>query len=599
MSYTKQNWKTGDTITAEKLNYIENGIEAAAESGGDVSPEAISTAVNDWLDDHPEATTTVADGSITNAKLAVDVSDRLSGLDGLVEEYELELGNITIATNGWTYANSNKRVRTKQGTTIHLSAGSTISLASGYRMYIGWKKSDNSYGLQGWVTDEFMCPVDADYILLMTNSPEVVVSDIDAFRDALTITESSALKFTAVEETVKTGTSIEYWSKFLPGLGLNTTTSKYTESGNTRLNIASPIAFTEQMYLYTLDDIYAAYQTRNNDDTINSDSGWKQGVIPLPVNTPFTVSLKKGSAGTDRLTPEDVIEKTAFFKLDLKNPLVIQGFKNQLNNVVHTSNIRGVAHRGYNDIAPENTMPAFRMAHKFGFKWLETDIRKTSDGEFVLLHDASINATARNADGSAISETVNISSITYEQALEYDFGIAKSAEYAGTTIPKLSELLSFCKGVGMNAYLELKEAFSQVDVNKIVEIVAKYNMQDRVIYMSSDATIMGYISQAYPKASLIYLPTALPSTSDAVTFIESIKNDVNEVGVALNRTWSSSSLIEALNKKNVPVDFYTIDSYVYVGTLPDSVRGFITNRLFWLEKSQLDIIDGETGAPLI
>ena len=27
MSYEKQTWTTGDTITAEKLNHMENGIE--------------------------------------------------------------------------------------------------------------------------------------------------------------------------------------------------------------------------------------------------------------------------------------------------------------------------------------------------------------------------------------------------------------------------------------------------------------------------------------------------------------------------------------------------------------------------------------------
>ena len=37
------------------------------------SPEAIEQAVTDWLDDHPEATTTVEDGSITEEKLAADV----------------------------------------------------------------------------------------------------------------------------------------------------------------------------------------------------------------------------------------------------------------------------------------------------------------------------------------------------------------------------------------------------------------------------------------------------------------------------------------------------------------------------------------------
>ena len=33
MSYTKTNWQTGDVITAEKLNKIENGVEAASNGG--------------------------------------------------------------------------------------------------------------------------------------------------------------------------------------------------------------------------------------------------------------------------------------------------------------------------------------------------------------------------------------------------------------------------------------------------------------------------------------------------------------------------------------------------------------------------------------
>lgn len=33
MSYTKQNWKTKDVITADKLNHMEDGIEDANVSG--------------------------------------------------------------------------------------------------------------------------------------------------------------------------------------------------------------------------------------------------------------------------------------------------------------------------------------------------------------------------------------------------------------------------------------------------------------------------------------------------------------------------------------------------------------------------------------
>lgn len=41
MSYEKQTWTTGDTITAEKLNHIEEGIESA-DNGGSISEPIIT-----------------------------------------------------------------------------------------------------------------------------------------------------------------------------------------------------------------------------------------------------------------------------------------------------------------------------------------------------------------------------------------------------------------------------------------------------------------------------------------------------------------------------------------------------------------------------
>ena len=53
--------------------------------GGSADPAVIEQAVTDWLDDHPEATTTVQDGSITEAKLAADVLAELGEIDTLKE----------------------------------------------------------------------------------------------------------------------------------------------------------------------------------------------------------------------------------------------------------------------------------------------------------------------------------------------------------------------------------------------------------------------------------------------------------------------------------------------------------------------------------
>ena len=49
-------------------------------------PEEIEQAVSDWLDDHPEATTTVQDGSITKAKLNNELQDAVDEISSLSTE---------------------------------------------------------------------------------------------------------------------------------------------------------------------------------------------------------------------------------------------------------------------------------------------------------------------------------------------------------------------------------------------------------------------------------------------------------------------------------------------------------------------------------
>lgn len=62
----------GRRYTGELLSRVEVLLDIlnATLADGGVSPETIEAAVTEWLDNHPEATTTVADNSITEIKLA-------------------------------------------------------------------------------------------------------------------------------------------------------------------------------------------------------------------------------------------------------------------------------------------------------------------------------------------------------------------------------------------------------------------------------------------------------------------------------------------------------------------------------------------------
>lgn len=190
--------------------------------------------------------------------------------------------------------------------------------------------------------------------------------------------------------------------------------------------------------------------------------------------------------------------------------------------------VRAINHRGYNTVAPENTLPAYRLSKRMGFKYVETDICFTSDGVAVLLHDGTINRTARNADGTTISGTVSISDITYEEALEYDFGIWKNTAYAGTKIPTFEEFISLCRSLGLHPYIELKSSGStQALIEGLYPVVKKYGMKNHVTWASFSSTLLEYIKAIDSSANLMLICNEINSTViSAATALKSGNNDV-------------------------------------------------------------------------
>ena len=193
-------------------------------------------------------------------------------------------------------------------------------------------------------------------------------------------------------------------------------------------------------------------------------------------------------------------------------------------NLYRNDIIKSINHRGANEIAPENTMIAFMLSVYLGFRYIEMDIHFTSDGVPVVIHDPTINRTARNADGTELDSTINIRDITLEQALTYDFGIWKGQAYAGTKIPTLEEFLTFCRSVGVHPYLELK-AGTEEQIHQIVDMVVAHGLRGNVTYIGF--SLLDYVKNYDDEARLGYICSDI--TDSVVQTCLGLRTGKNEV----------------------------------------------------------------------
>ncbi|MCL1892039.1 MAG: hypothetical protein FWF97_01950 [Alphaproteobacteria bacterium] len=101
------------------------------------------------------------------------------------------------------------------------------------------------------------------------------------------------------------------------------------------------------------------------------------------------------------------------------------------------------AHRGASADAPENTMAAFRLAKEYGANGIELDVHLSADGHLVIIHDYTLNRTARMPDGKKLKSETPVNDLTLAQLRKYDVGISFSNKYAGEKIPTLREVMDF------------------------------------------------------------------------------------------------------------------------------------------------------------
>ncbi len=130
-----------------------------------------------------------------------------------------------------------------------------------------------------------------------------------------------------------------------------------------------------------------------------------------------------------------------------------------------------MAHRGYSDAAPENTLPAFEKAIDAGFTAAELDVQMTKDGTIVVLHDSNLKRTT--------GVDKNIWDVTWEEISDLDNGSFFSADYKDTRIPTLEEVLHLCKDK-LFLNIEIKRTgHDDGIVEKVVDLILENEFENQ------------------------------------------------------------------------------------------------------------------------
>ena len=202
--------------------------------------------------------------------------------------------------------------------------------------------------------------------------------------------------------------------------------------------------------------------------------------------------------------------------------------------------VEALTHRGYKT-APELTRPAYWMARLNGFHYSGADIRVTKDGIPVLYHDPNLVRTARTANGGTVSSNIRIENLTYAEAMKYDYGLYKSSAWKGTQLTTLDQYIKLCKQLGLVTNLHLKPNYSNLNkanLQKIVNIVNKYDMRENVYYASEEKSYLTIIKSLDKDANFDFLLLKewnWEGENSIVAYLETLKSPKNRVEIALSK----------------------------------------------------------------
>lgn len=206
------------------------------------------------------------------------------------------------------------------------------------------------------------------------------------------------------------------------------------------------------------------------------------------------------------------------------------------------SDVRMMAHRGYSDKYPENTALAFAEAAKHGAEGVETDLRITKDGVYVLSH----NATAVFSDGTELS----VADSTYAELTARPLKNKKTKDEV--FLCSYAQFLDVMKEYGLEFYIEFKVPCTRELVKDVFSIAKKKYDISKCIFESPRFEDLVLARELFPEMPMMYVISDR-ETDYSQCFRYGISVDVQYYEL-------TGELIEQFHSRGLKVGAWTCDN---------------------------------------
>ncbi|UJZ87897.1 glycerophosphodiester phosphodiesterase [Heyndrickxia coagulans] len=234
-----------------------------------------------------------------------------------------------------------------------------------------------------------------------------------------------------------------------------------------------------------------------------------------------------------------------------------------------------IAHRGADDRAPEETMPAFRLAVNEKADYIELDLRETKDNKLILMHDPTLDRTT-NGKG-------DVTRYSLKQIKKLDAGSWFGKKYKGQCILTLEELINQY-GSKTNYFIETRRVGNELKMEEpLIRLLNKKGLikKKKVMIESFSARSLEKIHKLDRSVPLVQL-TLFKNKKD---FTDQKIREWRKyaVGIGLDAKLADKKLIQKMHQNHLKVYVFFFDSKKEKAeqkrVIEDGADGVFTNHL--------------------